>query len=160
MNILKLGTIVTDTVTEQKGMLTIFCYDMNMNTHYLFQPAGLNPKTKQPLDTIWINKARIEGAEQIEVELPNNVMGTFVEDKATGFNGKVVQLFYYLNGCIHLDVKPKGVIDETGETIAPKEFDIRRLKGDAIKNLTEEELNESKKTKPSPESRPAMDKIG
>ena len=158
MQVLKLGTIVTDKVTDLDGMLTIMSYDMDKNINYLFQPAGLNPKTHEPLDTFWVTEKRIINAIKSTVELPFEILDTQVTDKATGYKGTVISLYYYINGCVHVEVKPKGVIEETGESIKAREFDIRRLKGDAIKELDEEELEVSKKKAPSPEARPSMDR--
>lgn len=145
MNILKLGTIITDKVTDMKGMLTIMALDMGNNKNYLFQPAGLNPETKQPLDSYWTTEARILNGEKISIDLPMEILDTQVEDKATGFKGTAICLFYYLNGCVHVEVKPKGIIEKSGESIKAKEFDMRRLKGDAIKELNEEELEKAKR---------------
>jgi len=151
---LKLGTLVKDKVSELSGMLTILAVDVDNNLHYLFQPSLLNPKTKQPVDQFWITQSRVEGGEEMTVELPKEILNTYCEDIATGFNGTAIQIFYYLNGCIHVDVKPKGVIEETGESIKAKEFDIRRLKGPMIKQLSADELEKSKVTAPSPDFLP------
>lgn len=157
METLQLGTIINDKVTGLKGMLTILSIDMNKNIHYLFQPAGLNPETKHPLNTFWITEQRVVGGKKEKVDLPLNVLGTQVEDKATGFKGSAITLYYYLNGCIHFSVKPKGTVKKTGESIDATDFDIRRLKGDAIKELSKKELEVSKKKTPSPEHRPSFD---
>ena len=156
MQILELGTIITDKVTSLKGMLTILAVDMDKNIMYLFQPAGLDKKTQEPLDAFWVTELRIVGSKKISVELPLEVLNTQVEDKATGYNGTAIQIFYYLNGCVHFEVKPKGVIKESGASIKAREFDIRRLKGKMIKELTKKEMVESKKDKPSPEFRPSL----
>lgn len=149
--------MITDQVTDLNGMLTILSIDSANNIHYLFQPAGLSPKTKEPLNTFWITKQRVFGAEIKEVDLPVEVLATEVEDKASGFKGTAISLYYHLNGCIHFEVKPKGVIEETGESIKSREFDMRRLKGIAIKELTEEEHEASKNSSPSPEFCPPLD---
>lgn len=154
--ILNLGKIITDRVVGLKGMLTVLSIDMNQNIHYLFQPAGLNPKTQEPLDVYWITEKRVVGATMETVALPLNILDTEVEDKATGFKGTAITLYYYLNGCVHIDVKPKGIIKSTGESIKVREFDIRRLKGKMIKELSEKELKSSKKENPSPERRPDL----
>lgn len=153
---LKLGTIITDRVVGLKGMLTILSIDMDKNIHYLFQPGGLNPKTKEPLDSYWITEKRVIGSVKEVILLPLNILDTLVEDKATGFKGTATTLYYYMNGCIHIDVKPKGIIKETGESVKVREFDIRRLKGKMINELSEKELQASKLKNPSPEFRPDL----
>lgn len=154
MKVLKLGTIITDKASGLKGMLIILSLDMDNAVNYAFQPSGLNPKTQQPLDCLWLTKQRIINGVEVDIDIPVEILGSKVKDKATGFNGIAVQLYYYLNGCVHFDVKPKGVIEETGESIAVREFDIRRLEGKQIKELSETELSNSKKKTPSPEARP------
>lgn len=154
---LKLGTFVKDKASKQEGMLTVYMTDESHNAFYCFQPKGLNPETMVPLDTIWLDPKRIlDGQEDNHVELPLNLLGTEVEDIATGFKGTAISLFYYQNGCTHFEVKPTGVIEKTGETIKAKEFDMRRLRGEAITALSAEELQQSKLDKPSPEYHPSF----
>ena len=154
---IKLGAMVTDKVTGIKGMLTMFSVDMNNNQNYLLQPAGLNPEDKKPLESFWITEKRIVGGEIVHVFLPMEILDTQVEDKATGFNGTAIGLFYHLNGCVHVQVKPKGVIEKTGQAISAVEFDIRRLKGAAVEVLSEEKLESSKQETPSPEFHPSLE---
>lgn len=146
----KLGENVTDTASGTKGMLTHVIVEPGMLKHYLFQPCGLSPKTKQPLETLWIDESRIFGGKWVTEDLPIEVLGTQVEDKASGFKGTATSMEYHLNGCIHFAVKPKGIIEETGDTIKTNNFDLRRLKGSAIKEMSEEEVKASEKEKPSP----------
>ena len=149
--IIKLGVMVKDTVTEVMGMLTVYNLDMDGNELYLLQPAHLNPETQQPADRIWVTKNRINSIEE-EVDLPLSILGEEAMDKATGFKGTIISLNYYINGCVHADIKPMGVIEKTGSTIPTVEFDIRRLEGSCINELSEEEFIESKKKFPSPET--------
>ena len=149
--IVKLGTIVFDTVSKVEGMLTMACIDMDDNENYLFQPSSLNPETRQPSDKLWLTKSRLTGTSIDVVDLPLHVLGTECRDKATGFHGKAISLNYHINGCVHLDIKPEGLIEKTGCTIPAHEFDIRRLEGEFIKELSPKELKESKEKRPSPE---------
>lgn len=153
---LKLGKIVTDNVANVDGMLTILCVDMSGNITYVFQPSLLNKRTKAPVDTYWICGERIINGENVEIDLPIEILGTQVKDKATGFIGTAIDIYYYINGCIHINVKPSGTIDETGETIKAYEFDIRRLEGEFIVEMSDEELDDSRKTNPSPEHKPNL----
>lgn len=149
--ILKLGSIVIDRVTEVEGMLTIFNLDMGGNKLYVFQPCALNPENGQPVDRIWIDPSRITGAPTEYVKLPVELLGKDAKDKATGFNGKVVSISYHISGCIHAELKPSGTIAKTGATVASMDFDLRRLAGEGIPELTKKQLADSLKSKPSPE---------
>lgn len=151
VRIVELGEMVVDNVTQLSGMLTLANIDADGNEFYFFQPALISSETLHPVDGFWLGKSRIDGGNVVEVELPLHVLGTVVVDKATGFSGKAIQVYYYQNGCVHLDVKPAGIVPKTGQPIPGKEFDIRRLKGEALVELTKSELKESKKKAPSPE---------
>jgi hypothetical protein len=158
MNIKKLGVTVTDNASSIKGILTIFSLDMGGGKLYGFQPAGLNPSTKEPISQFWLSENRISDSEMVDIDIPVHVLGSQVEDSTTKFKGMAIQLYYHLNGCVHIEVKPKGIIKETGESIKAVEFDIRRLKGIMIKKLSEKELVVSRKEKPSPEIKPMMNR--
>lgn len=147
---LKLNKIVKDKASGIKGMLTHYVTDEAGNEQYIFQPSGLNPETGGPVQAIFINEARVEGGEVSNVALPKNILGTIVEDEATGFKGTAIELTYHINGCIHFNVKPKGIIDKTGASIEAHDFDIRRLKGTAIPKITEEQKEKSQIKYPSP----------
>lgn len=146
---LKLGTIVKDKVSDVKGMLTHYIIDMSKNENYIFQPKGLNPQDGQPLKSTWLDGARIVDGEQADVQLPLEILGTEAKDKASGYKGTIIALTLHINGCVHASLKAKGK-NPDGSTIDAVDIDIRRLKGDAIKQLTPKELKESEKTKPSP----------
>lgn len=148
---IKLGTVVQDSFTGATGMLVLCQIDSNNGELYFFQPKGLNPKNGQPIDAQWITKDRIKnGVEDKSVDIPFSVLGTFAEDKASGFKGIIAALTIHLNGCVHAVIQPKGVIKETGAKIDEVSFDIRRLQGKQIKALNDEELEISKKKNPSP----------
>lgn len=155
MKILKLGKMVTDTITKTTGMLTHLIIAMGGNQEYIFQPHGLNPKNHKPVDTTWLTKDRIAGLsgdepEFEELDVPLELLGTQAEDTASGFKGSIIMLVYHINGCMHASLKPEGVVKETGATIDPCDFDIRRLAGEKIKPLEEKELKQSIKQTPSP----------
>lgn len=151
MKIIKLNTMVTDAVTGMEGMLTMAIIDMDGTARYVFQPRGLNPETRQPVTRILLESSRVENGILEEVNLPMEVLGSEVEDIATGFTGIAVQINYHINGCVHFEVKPRGFLEKSGDSIEACDFDYRRLKGPAIKVMTEEELEVSKIKKPSPE---------
>ena len=151
VSILELGEMVVDSVTQLSGMLTVLSLDADDNEFYFFQPALISPETEHPVDGFWIGKSRIKGSKEVSVELPMHVMSTTLSDKATGFSGKAIQLYYYLNGCVHVEIKPAGLIAKTGQPIPAREFDLRRLKGNALEEISKEEMEESKTKTPSTE---------
>lgn len=148
---IELGSMVTEKATGVKGMLTHMQVEINNNRLYLFQPQGINPETGHPVKKIWVVEERLEGGIRIpEPDLPLNVLGTEVTDMATGFTGTAVSLCLHISGCVHIDVQPSGTLAKTGAAIEACDFDIRRLKGNAIPVLTKEEIRVSQKEKPSP----------
>lgn len=152
---IKLGSEVIDAATGLTGTLTHLQIEMNGNRWYHFQPRGLNPENGQPVTGQWIVPNRINrpGPEKAEdsVDLPLAVLGTHVEDAASGFNGMAVALTLHINGCVHFDVQPKGVQEKSGAVIKPCNFDLRRLRGAAIRVLGDFELEASRRQTPSPE---------
>lgn len=150
MQCLVLGTMVEDTISNTKGMLTHMQIHIGEHKEYIYQPKGLNPKNGQPVDRIWLTEPRVKKGEWEELDVPVELLGTEAEDIATGFKGRIVSLIYHLNGCLHVEIKPEGTNKDNGATVASAEFDIRRVKGEAIKPLKKKELKESIKNVPSP----------
>lgn len=150
MKLLKLGKMVTDSVTETKGMLTHATINMNGEVLYVYQPTGLSKETKLPVERVFLEGSRITG-ESEEVDVPLHLLGQKGKDMASGYKGKVTSLIYHINGCLHVELKAKGVIKKTGATIAAVEFDIRRIEGEAFTPLNDEEMDISKKETPSPD---------
>lgn len=147
---IELGCEVKDTATGLVGVPTHLSIEMNKNRFYNFQPRGLDTKTKQPLNPMWVVEERLTGGKEVvDGDWPLGVLGTEVEDKASGFKGMAVSMCIHINGCVHFNVQPQG-LQESGSPIETANFDYRRLKGVAIKELTPPELELSKKTKPSP----------
>ena len=145
----KLGTMVKDKVTGMRGMLTHLMSEGD-NRIYLFQPHGLDPETGEPIRSIWIDPDRVlNGQEVRDTYLALEVLGTEVEDEASGFKGTAVATYLHINGCLHIDVQPAGTT-KNGGIIKRQDFDIRRMRGKAIKFLSESDLDESKQRTPSP----------
>ena len=154
VDLIELGSMVTDTATGIKGMLTHYRMEMNNQYWYAFQPSSLHPDTGLPVNSTWIVESRIKGGTDIiGIELPTDIIGSEVEDLATGFKGTVISMILHLNGCIHVDIQPKGVNSKTGAAMEIENLDIRRLKGKKIPKLTKEELRSSRQKDPSPEER-------
>lgn len=153
MKIYKLGSIVKDLATKQSGMLTSLHIHTDQSLMYSLQPNEINPTDGLPVNSFWIAPNRIKTDQaQVEIDLPLEVLGTEVIDKATGLKGTAIVLIVHISGCVHVDVQPTGVLKTTKEKIATYNLDIRRLKGKAIKELTETQLEQSRKTNPSPTS--------
>lgn len=148
---IKLGTPVKDSATALKGMLVNMQVHPNGQRFYNFQARGLNPKTNQPRKRFWITADRIVGGVEIpDPDLPLKVLGTIVEDIASGFKGTATAMTLHINGCVHFCVQPEGTQSDSGEVIEEADFDIRQLKGKAIKPLDDASMEQSKKSKPSP----------
>ena len=148
----KLGEMVKDKALGLKGMLTHFIIQSDGSEWYSFQPKLLNKDTGQPVKSTWLTKDRIIGGKDVpEPELPRKVLGTPVEDKGTGFGGTCTAIKLHINGCVHLDVQPKG-LQKNGNPIEAQDFDIRRCTGPMIDPVEKKELEKSKKDKPSPDN--------
>lgn len=151
MEIIKLGSMVVDSTTGMKGMVTKLDFQPDGFVYYVFQPSGLSPDNGLPVDGFWGVPSRFVGGERVAApEIPLGVLGTKVEDLATGFKGKVVSLTLHMSGCLHASVQPAGKCAKTGGAFPAAEFDLRRLKGPAIPVLTEEEVAADQRKKPSP----------
>jgi len=148
---IKLGSIVTDTPTGLTGMATLLQIEMDGSRALHLQPRGLNPETGKPVDGFWVVESRLKGGDIVdEPDLPLDLLGTEVEDLASGYKGTAISIMLHLSGCVHVNVQAKGSLSKTGEAIHTANFDIRRLKGKAIKTMSEKEKEQDKKDKPSP----------
>jgi len=150
IQLLKLGTRISDSATKLKGMLTHVAIGIDQHVYYLFQPEGLNPEDGQPSRRIWIVHQRVIDGERHEVDIPFEVLGTEVRDAATGFAGMAIELQMHVSGCLHVLIQPAGVVKKTNAIIESADFDIRRCEGKAIKRLTDEERERDQRAHPSP----------
>ena len=152
---IKLGQRATDSATNLEGFLTIYYLGDDNAESYCLQPCGTNPDTGASLPSLWVSERRIRHKDHQtdSTPMPKSVLGTIVKDQASGFNGIAIAIKYYLNGCIHFTVQPKGA-QKSGEAIATEDFDIRRLTGLAITAMTESEKDKSQRENPSPLSSP------
>lgn len=148
---IKLGSQVTEIATGLPGMVTHLQIEMDGQNYVFFQPRGLSPGDGKPIKGMWVVQSRLTGGEIIkEPNIPIEVLGTQVEDTATGFTGIATAICLHISGCVHVDVQPNGRLEKTGAPIEVCNFDIRRLKGDAIKPMTESERTADQTEKPSP----------
>jgi len=154
IELLKLGTMVTDKDTELTGMLTHYQSDGESLFYYLFQPKGLNKETGEPIKSMWVREGQIMGAKEVMVDLPLEMIGTACTDKASGFKGVVKWVDLHINGCIHASLLSKATT-KTGELVPQQDFDIRRLKGSKVPKFTEPDLAKSIKDRPSPAGMPS-----
>lgn len=147
---IRLGSVVTDTASGLKGMVTLLEISMDGSRQYAFQPSTLDKESRQPAKMVWLVPSRLKGGEiVIEPDLPFAVLGTQVEDTATPFKGTAISLILFMSGCVHVNVQPQGKL-ESGGVICTHDFDIRRLKGKALKKMTEAQKERDQKRKPSP----------
>ena len=157
---IKLNSMVTDAATGMKGIVDILHLEMDRSETYRFQPAAINPKTKTPVDAVWMCEARFKGCEMVPMpNLPLEVLGTQVEDIGTGFRGTAISLALHSTGCVHFNVQAKGTTEE-GNAIPVQNFSILRLKGPAIKKLSEPEAADERTKRPSPGPHSMPSKMG
>jgi hypothetical protein len=89
--------------------------------------------------------------DQLELaEVPLEILGTIVTDKASGFTGMAINFVRHINGCFHVVIQPSGVLKKTGSPIEKAEFDLRGCSGKMIPKLSDEQLKKSKEKNPSP----------
>lgn len=144
----KLGATAIDLATNRKVMVTHMSVDSGGHITYFAQPQGLN-NDGRPIRPFQVSASRIPGAEEETLNLPLGVIGTEVEDIASGYKGTATGLFYHLTGCAHVVVQ-SPYTDSKGNPVEAQEFDLRRCKGPAIPSLSEEEIVEDQKVRPSP----------
>jgi len=150
MKLLKLGTIVRDMATRLYGMLTHVQIAKDGSEFYNFQPKGLNLEDGTPVKGIWVTHDRICDGKRVDVDMPMELLGTVVEDLASGYKGTVTSLTLHIDGCIHALVQASGRSKKTGNAVESCDFDIRRLKGKKVPVFTEPELKKSILDRPSP----------
>ena len=149
----QLGVPVTDAATDLKGMLTILHVDMDRSRVYCFQPKGLNPDTGEPVEPLWMAPNRVKGGVLVpQPDIPYSILGTEVTDRASGFTGTAISLILHTTGCFHVNVQPGEKIKKTGSVGKACNFDIRRLEGPALRKLSQAEVKQDKKDRPSPVS--------
>lgn len=151
MRVLILGTVCRDKATELRGTLTHWLVDMDGRIIYIFQPKGLDGEG-QPLQSLLLGKTRLEVTDDDfeTVNVPFEILGTQVTDKASGFTGMATKFIRHINGCFHVYIQPKGLVEKTGLPVRENDFDLRQCEGEKIPILSQEELAESKEDDPSP----------
>ncbi len=124
---------------------------MGHGIEYIFQPKGLN-EFGQPLPWIRLELERLETTDDMfeEVDVPVEILASQVTDNASGFTGMAVGFVRHINGCFHVAIQPKGVLEKTKTPVKRLDFDLRQCSGEMITKMTEEELAASKLSRPSP----------
>jgi hypothetical protein len=155
IRVLMLGTRCRDKASGLMGTLTHLVLNMGRQVAYVFQPRGLDEDC-QPMAHIALEEDRFEVVEDMfeRIDVPTEVLGTQVVDEASGFTGMATRFVRHLNGCFHVEIQPAGVVPKTGKPIRCRDFDLRGCTGEMIKPLTQPELAESKKERPSPVDTP------
>lgn len=157
--VIKLGTVCTDKATGLTGTLTHAGISMGKHILYIFQPKGVDDKG-QPLRNLLVEAERLKGVENRfeDLEVPFEILGTVVTDKATGFSGMAISFTQHINGCFHVWIQPKGSVKNTNEPIEKNDFDLRGCEGVMIKKMNAAALKQSKKDQPSPVGKsPSLD---
>ena len=151
IRVIKLGTCCKDKATELKGTLTHWIYNMDGHVDYLLQPRGVN-EDGQPVDKLYLEIDRLIVKEKDfeEVEVPVEILGTQVTDKASGFTGMAISFIRHINGCFHVFIQPKGLLPKNNSPIKRCDFDLRGCEGEKIKELSEAEKKKSQEDTPSP----------
>lgn len=152
IRVLKLGTVCHDKATKLLGTVTHWIYNMGGHVSYFFQPRGIDDQG-QPVDKIMLEEARLEISGESdfeEVEVPSEVLGSQITDKASGFTGMAVAFVRHINGCFHVFIQPSGVTGKTNSPIRKHDFDLRSCEGEMIKQMHEAELAKSRQSHPSP----------
>jgi len=149
---IKLTSPCQEKATGLKGRVTHAIIKMDKSVKYLFQPRGINPDDGQPVDKIFVGPERLLFSEKdLElVDIPFEILGTQVTDKASGFTGMATEFIRYTHGCFHVIIQPKGTLKKTNSPIKHTEFDLRQCEGPMIEKLDAEQLAQSKKKNPSP----------
>lgn len=147
----KVGGFAVEKATGLQGMVTHLRIEPDGSQYLSFQPRGLNPETGQPVKSFWVVPGRLIDGERLAVdEFPMDVLGTEVEDDASGFKGTAVALIVHISGCVHVEIQPAGQLAKSGDRITANDFDVRRLRGPAIAPMTAAERAASQAQKPSP----------
>ena len=151
IRVLRLGITCQDKATKLRGTLTHWVIGMGRQVRYIFQPRGLDDEG-QPVKKLGLEEERLKVSEDDfeEVEVPFEILGTQVTSKSSGFTGMAVKFVRHINSCFHIAIQPEGVSAKTKMAIEENDFDIRECAGDAITELSEKELKESKRETPSP----------
>jgi len=151
--VLRMGTVCEDKASRILGQITLWLMGMSGQITYFLQPKGLNDEG-QPLSTLHMPVERliVKDDDFEKVEIPFEILGTEVEDNASGFNGMATGFVCHFNGCFHVIIQPPGVVEKTGQHIKDADFDLRRCSGEKIPVLTPVEKKESEKKQPSPTS--------
>lgn len=154
VQIVKLGTIVTDIATGRDGMLTLMQIAQDQSQDYFFQPCALNPEKQEPVEGFWLKKERLAGFTIEEIDAPLQVLGTIVTEKATRFTGRAINILIHATGCVHIDIQPPGSLAKTGASVRPHNFSILRLTGEAIPSLNAAAEAQERASRPSPGEHP------
>ena len=151
LRVIKLGTECRELASGLKGTVTHWTCNMGQEISYFFQPRGLDSKN-QPLKRFFLclERLRVQESDFEEVEVPIEILGTTVTDKASGFTGMAVDFIRHINGCFHVFIQPRGLISGDGTPVDVMDFDLRGCTGKMIEQLSEQAKKESQKKNPSP----------
>lgn len=150
MQMIKLGSRVTETSTGLKGMLVQYLVKLGGNRFYLFGPNGVNAESKVPIKPFWVAEEQIKGGEFVpEPDMRQEILGSTVTDMASGYSGTALGLTLHISGCLHVCIQASGKT-EKGEVINDLNFDLRQCSDPRVPKWTEAEIEKDKRDKPSP----------
>lgn len=157
--VIELTTECTEKATGLAGTITHWVMGMDGHVEYFFQPKGLS-EDGQPLGKMYLSGARlnVKDSDYEMVDVPMEILGTKVTDKASGFTGMAIEFIRHTNGCFHVNVQPTGINKKTRERIKPCDFDLRMLTGKNVPKQTRAERKESESTNPSPSAIPERER--
>lgn len=144
----QLGSTTIDLATKKEVTVTHMNIDSSGAIQYYAQPKGLS-EDGRPLRPFMVTGSRIPDAPETNIAAPMDVIGSAVTDKASGYTGTAIGLFYHIDGCVHVVVQGDGMTSK-GEVVESQEFNILRLEGEEIEPLTDEEAEEERAARPSP----------
>lgn len=123
-----LGYNVTDRVTGLEGVCCGVCEFLYGAPRIAVTPVKL--KAGLPAEMIWMDVPRLKiGKLHTQTTCgPATVkLGTAVTDKMTKFKGIATGLYFYLNGCIRVEVTPDEL--KNGQPMEAAVFDEQRITG-------------------------------
>lgn len=130
MKLIKTHTKCTDSATGLDGTVCAIEILKDGEVEYLFQPKGLNPETKVPLNRFPVKAWRlnVKDSDYEDRDVPIQDIGKLVKDTVSGYQGTIVSVIVHLNGCCHYVLQAPGV-SQNGNPIRMIEVDPRSCEG-------------------------------
>lgn len=155
VRVLILGTECRDKATGLDGTVTHWVMNMSTRVEYIFQPRGLDDEGA-PIKKLFLCVERLEVKKNDyeTVEVPFEILGSQVTDKASTFTGMATQFIRHINGCFHVEIQPQGMQSKKNTPFQSRDFDLRGCVGEKIPVLTALQKSTSQERNPSPSEMP------